>query len=402
MGLIQNVLAVIVVLGLLITFHEFGHYWVARRCGVRVLRFSVGFGKAIWSRTDRHGTEFVVAAIPLGGYVKMLDEREAPVPDDQLHETFNRKTVWQRIAIVAAGPLANFLLAIVAYWALFVAGTTTVAPVVGEVAPDSPAARSGLQSGQEIVSVQGNAVRSWDEINLRLIAHIGASGELTIDARDDAGSSAQEYRLPVENYLVRQDPPQPLATLGITPWQPRIPAVLGQVLDGQAAAEAGLQPGDEVLAVNGAPIGEWMDFVSVVRANPGETLELEVQRDGEPLTVTLTPGSRELETGGAIGYVGAGVEPVEWPEEFRREYPLRSRGRLGSGRQPHRRDDGADAGCDPQDAGRPDLADQSFRTHHHRSDGGGYGTHGAGDLRQLHGLSLHQSGGAESAADTGA
>ncbi|SEG32446.1 sigma E protease regulator RseP [Billgrantia desiderata] len=319
MGLIQNVLAVIVVLGLLITFHEFGHYWVARRCGVRVLRFSVGFGKALWSRTDRHGTEFVVAAIPLGGYVKMLDEREAPVPDDQLHETFNRKTVWQRIAIVAAGPLANFLLAIVAYWALFVAGTTTVAPVVGEVAPDSPAARSGLQSGQEIVSVQGNAVRSWDEINLRLIAHIGASGELTIDARDDAGSSAQEYRLPVENYLVRQDPPQPLATLGITPWQPRIPAVLGQVLDGQAAAEAGLQPGDELLAVNGAPIGEWMDFVSVVRANPGEALELEVQRDGEPLTVTLIPGSRELETGGAIGYVGAGVEPVEWPEEFRRE-----------------------------------------------------------------------------------
>jgi regulator of sigma E protease len=319
LGLIQNVLAVIVVLGLLITFHEFGHYWVARRCGVRVLRFSVGFGKALWSRTDRHGTEFVVAAIPLGGYVKMLDEREAPVPDDQLHETFNRKTVWQRIAIVAAGPLANFLLAIVAYWALFVAGTTTVAPVVGEVAPDSPAARSGLQSGQEIVSVQGNGVRSWDEINLRLIAHIGASGELTIDARDDAGSSAQEYRLPVENYLVRQDPPQPLATLGITPWQPRIPAVLGQVLDGQAAAEAGLQPGDELLSVNGAPIAEWMDFVSVVRANPGEALELEVQRDGEPVTLTLIPGSRELETGGTIGYVGAGVEPVEWPEEFRRE-----------------------------------------------------------------------------------
>lgn len=319
MGLIQNVLAVIVVLGLLITFHEFGHYWVARRCGVRVLRFSVGFGKPIWSRVDRHGTEFALAAIPLGGYVKMLDEREAPVPDEQLDEAFNRKTVWQRIAIVAAGPLANFLLAIVAYWALFVAGTTTVAPLVGDIAPDSPAANSGLQSGQEIVAVQGNAVRSWDEINLRLIGLIGASGELTLTARDDADSTSREFRLPVDNYLVRQDPPQPLATLGITPWQPRFPAVLGQVVDGEAAAEAGLESGDEIQAVNGVAIDEWMDFVSVVRASPGEALELIVARGNEQLELMLVPGSRELETGSAIGYVGAGVEPVEWPEEFRRE-----------------------------------------------------------------------------------
>ncbi|MGR4069920.1 sigma E protease regulator RseP [Halomonas sp. LR3S48] len=319
MGLIQNVLAVIVVLGLLITFHEFGHYWVARRCGVRVLRFSVGFGKPIWSRVDRHGTEFALAAIPLGGYVKMLDEREAPVPGDQLHEAFNRKSVWQRIAIVAAGPLANFLLAIVAYWALFVAGTTTVAPMVGEVTPDSPASRGGLQPGQEIVAVQGNEVRSWDEINLRLIADIGFSGELAIQARDDASTDPREYRLPVQDYLVRQDPPRPLPTLGITPWQPRFPAVLGQVVDGEPAAEAGLRAGDEVVAVNGNPIEEWMDFVSVVRASPGEPLELEVARGDEHLALTLTPGSRELETGVAIGYVGAGVEPVEWPEEFRRE-----------------------------------------------------------------------------------
>lgn len=319
MGLIQNVLAVIVVLGLLITFHEFGHYWVARRCGVKVLRFSVGFGKPIWSRVDRHGTEFAVAVIPLGGYVKMLDEREAPVPHDQLHEAFNRKSVWQRIAIVAAGPMANFLLAIVAYWALFVAGTATVAPVVGEVIPDSPASRSGLQPGQEIVAVQGSDVRSWDEINLRLIAQIGYSGDLAIRAREDASTDTQEYRLPVEDYLVRQDPPRPLATLGITPWQPRLPAELGQVVDGEAAAEAGLQPGDEILAVNGNPVEEWTDFVNTVRASPGEALELEVARGDERLTLTLVPGTRELETGATIGYVGAGVASVEWPEEFRRE-----------------------------------------------------------------------------------
>ncbi|MGB8712106.1 MAG: RIP metalloprotease RseP, partial [Onishia taeanensis] len=148
MSVIQDVLAVIVVLGLLVTFHEFGHFWVARRCGVKVLRFSVGFGKPLWSRFDRHGTEFAVAAIPLGGYVKMLDEREAPVDPDEAHLAFNRQGVWSRIAIVAAGPLANFLLAIVAYWLLFVIGITTVAPVVGDVAPDSAAARGGLSTGQ--------------------------------------------------------------------------------------------------------------------------------------------------------------------------------------------------------------------------------------------------------------
>jgi len=149
-GLIQNILAVIVVLGLLVTFHEFGHFWVARRCGVKVLRFSVGFGKPLWSRVDRQGTEYAIAAIPLGGYVKMLDEREAPVPEDQLDQAFNRKTVWQRIAIVAAGPIANFLLAIVAYWALFVAGTTVVSPMVGSIVPDSQPPRPGLPTAMRL------------------------------------------------------------------------------------------------------------------------------------------------------------------------------------------------------------------------------------------------------------
>jgi regulator of sigma E protease len=319
LGLIQNVLAVIVVLGLLITFHEFGHFWVARRCGVRVLRFSVGFGKPLWTRIDRHGTEFVLAAIPLGGYVKMLDEREAPVPADQLDRAFNRKTVWQRIAIVSAGPLANFLLAVVAYWALFVAGTTTVAPVIGAVEPDSPAERGGLEAGQEIVAVQGEAVRSWDDINLKLVAAIGASGELTVEARDDAREAASEHRLPIQDWLVRQDPPQPLPSLGVTPWQPEIPAVLGQVVEGEAAADSGLAAGDEVLAVDGTAVEDWMHFVDLVRASPGESLELEVARGEERLTMTLTPGETTLEEGVRVGYIGAGAEAVDWPEEYRRE-----------------------------------------------------------------------------------
>jgi regulator of sigma E protease len=319
LGLIQNVLAVIVVLGLLITFHEFGHFWVARRCGVKVVRFSVGFGKPLWSRVDRYGTEFVVAAIPLGGYVKMLDEREAPVPDDELDRAFNRKSVWQRIAIVSAGPLANFLLAIVAYWALFVVGTTTVAPVIGDVTSDSPAERGGLRPGQEITAVQGDPVRSWDEINLKLIAEIGESGEFTIAAREDAGDEPRRYRLPVEDWLVGQDPPQPLPSLGITPWRPAFPPVLGQVVEGEPAAEAGLRPGDEIESVDGTPVESWREFVDIVRASPGETLELEVLRDGERITLSTTPERNEVGEGVAIGYIGAGVVPVDWPEEYRRE-----------------------------------------------------------------------------------
>ncbi|WP_081136723.1 RIP metalloprotease RseP [Halomonas sp. BC2] len=319
MGLIQNILAVIVVLGLLVTFHEFGHFWVARRCGVKVLRFSVGFGKPLWSTVDRHGTEFAVAAIPLGGYVKMLDEREAPVPEEQLDQAFNRKTVWQRIAIVAAGPIANFLLAIVAYWALFVAGTTTVAPIVGPVTPNSPAAEAGLPQGSEITAIQGDAMRSWEEINLKLVSMIGFNGELAIEARPEGSSASRVYQLPISRYMVRQDPPQPLETLGFVPWRPDVPAVLGQVLEGQAAAEAGLQAGDRITTLNGEPVRDWMQFVEVIRDSAGQTLSVGYQRNGEAGTLTMTPGRNTLETGVEVGYIGAGAEPVNWPDELLRD-----------------------------------------------------------------------------------
>lgn len=319
MGLIQNILAVIVVLGLLVTFHEFGHFWVARRCGVKVLRFSVGFGKPLWSRVDRHGTEYAIAAIPLGGYVKMLDEREAPVQEEQLDQAFNRKSVWQRIAIVAAGPIANFLLAIVAYWALFVAGTTVVSPMVGSVAPDSPAAEAGLANGDEIVAIQGDEMRSWEDVNLKLVSIIGFSGELDIDARSEGANDPQRFGLSVTDYLVRQDPPQPLQTLGITPWQPEFPAVLGQVVSGEAAEQAGLEAGDRMMAINGEPVDDWMHFVNIVRSSPGETLQLTYERNGQQMSADLTPGRNRLETGGEIGYIGAGAEQVEWPAAFQRE-----------------------------------------------------------------------------------
>lgn len=318
MGVIQNILAVIVVLGVLITIHEYGHFWVARRCGIKVLRFSIGFGKPLWSWTDRHGTEYGLAAIPLGGYVKMLDEREGPVDPSERHLAFNTKSVWKRIAVVCAGPLANFLLAIFAYWALFVAGTTTVVPMIGGVTADSPAAQVGLSPKAEIVAINGQPTRSWDEINLRLIGAIG-DDRLSITTRAAGASVTREQALAVNHFLVDQDPPRPLATLGITAWRPQLPAVLGQVLDDGAAQAAGFKAGDRIVSIDGMLVVDWIDFVERVRGAPGETLSVLIAREGGEQTLSLTPASHSLDDGRTIGQVGAGVENISWPAEYQRE-----------------------------------------------------------------------------------
>ncbi|WP_456268157.1 sigma E protease regulator RseP [Kushneria sp. AK178] len=327
MGILQNIVAVIVVLGLLITIHEFGHFWVARRCGVRVLRFSVGFGKPLISRVDRHGTEFALAAIPLGGYVKMLDEREGPVAPDEQHLAFNRQHVLKRIAVVAAGPLANFILAVAAYWIMFMVGTTAIVPMVGEVSPDSPAARGGLQSGQEIVAVQGRQTPDWNGVNLALVAEIGTSGDLEISTRDDRGQ-LETHQVPVDRFMVRQDPPEPLRTLGFTPWRPDVAPVIGQVLDDSPAARGGLQAGDRIRAVDGQPVSQWETLVSRVQASAGTPLEMQVERDGRDISLTITPEARE-HNGNTTGFMGAGADSISWPPEYQRTLSWGPLGAMG-------------------------------------------------------------------------
>lgn len=316
MGLLQNIAAVIVVLGLLITIHEFGHFWVARRCGVRVLRFSVGFGKPLYKRYDRHGTEFVLAAVPLGGYVKMLDEREGEVDPAEQHRAFNRKSVYQRIAIVIAGPLANFILAVVAYWIMFMVGTTTLVPVVGDVAPGSPAERGGLTEGEEIVAIDGRETASWNDVNLALVAEIGASGTLAFTTRNAQGQ-VSHHALPVERFMVRQNPPAPLETLGFTPWRPAAEPIIGRVLDESPAARGGLEPGDRILAIDGEPVSQWESLVTRVRAAPETPLAFHIERDGRRETLEITP-SRSEQSESPTGYIGAAATPASWPEEYQR------------------------------------------------------------------------------------
>ncbi|MDY6890094.1 MAG: sigma E protease regulator RseP [Pseudomonadota bacterium] len=318
MGLLQTVLATLVTLGVLVTIHEWGHFWVARRCGVKVLRFSIGFGKPLWLRVGRDGTEYSIAAIPLGGYVRMLDEREGEVPAALRSQAFNNKPVLQRIAIVAAGPLVNLLFAALAYWFLFIYGVSALVPMVGDVRPDSPAARAGVEPGYELLAVDGNPVRSWNEVNLSLAARVGESGRIELLLGAPQQGYARSYSVPVERWAVELERESPVTALGLIPWQPEIPAVIGLLAEGGRAAAAGLQVGDRVLEVDGEAVADWIDFVHRVQAAPEQPLQLKLERGGRIVMLELVPQSRTLADGRVQGYIGAGVAPVEYPESMRR------------------------------------------------------------------------------------
>lgn len=318
MALLQTLLATLVALGVLVTIHEWGHFWVARRCGVKVLRFSVGFGRPIWMRTGRDGTEYAVAAIPLGGYVRMLDEREGDVPEALREQAFNNKSVYQRIAIVAAGPLVNLIFAVFAYACLFLSGINVVVPVIGQVVPGSPAAQALVPAGQEVLAVDGYQVQSWNEVNLRLASRVGESGDIELTVGEPSRGLARTYTLPISQWSVDLERQSPLMAVGIEPWQPEVPPVIGQVLPEGAAAAAGLQPGDRILAVNDKPVAEWMDLVAIIQSSPEQTLVLRLERAGREQMLPLIPARRELPDGAAQGYVGAGPEPFELPAEMQR------------------------------------------------------------------------------------
>ena len=333
MGFLQSIFGIILTLGLLVTVHEFGHFWVARRCGVKVLRFSVGFGKPICSRKDRHGTEFVIAAIPLGGYVKMLDEREGPVDDAEQNQAFNRKSVWQRIAVVAAGPAANFLFAVFAYWFMFLAGVTSVAPVVGKVDPNSLAGQAGLQERYEILAVDGVDTPSWQAVSMQLLNHVGDSDVIELRVTPFGEQNPKHLGIPIEKWLADTDTPDVLAGLGLTPFRPSIPPVLGKVVDDSPAALSGLLVGDLILAIDSVPVADWFDLVEVLHRRPGEKISLEIERNGQRFYQTVILKSVEQEDGRIVGQLGVHPEVTkfEWPEEMRRDTSYSFSGAFAAG-----------------------------------------------------------------------
>ena len=320
MDLINTVAITLATLAILVAVHEYGHFWVARRCGVKVLKFSIGFGKKLFSWHDKLGTEYVVAAIPLGGYVKMLDEREGDVPPEELDMAFNRKSVLQRIAVVVAGPLANFVLAILAFWFMFMAGERGYAPVIGEVTSGSIAEVAGLEAGQEIVSVDGKETLTWQALSFVLLERIGTSGSITIGVTYPGSDVIYESEGVLENWLSDEEEPDLYGGLGIAMYTPEVPPLVDMVVKGSPADNAGLQSGDKVIRADGIEMSLWMDWVDYVRARAGQSIELEFLRAGQYQKTTIVPQTITAEGGQSFGRVGLGVSLPEMPPELVREF----------------------------------------------------------------------------------
>lgn len=319
MSVFHMVLAAVIVLGPLIAIHEFGHFWVARRLGVKVLTFSIGFGPAFLKWKDRQGTQYQIAAIPLGGYVRFADEREGEVPPEDLPRAFNRQPVLGRMAIVAAGPLINLVFAVFLYWVIFLQGSETLRPVIGRVLPETPAAVAGIETGDEIVAIDGKPVQDWEGINYALIDRMGESGELTLTLRPEAGGEPRQLSLALDRFLSGREV-DPFREVGFMPWQPPLDPVVGDTLPEGAGARQGLKPGDRILAVDSVAVRTWQDFVEVVRVMPEQSIEVRLQRGEKSLNLRLTPAGEKDDQGIVRGRLGIGVkeQPVEFPAAYRR------------------------------------------------------------------------------------
>ncbi|MBY6186952.1 sigma E protease regulator RseP [Marinobacter hydrocarbonoclasticus] len=314
LAFVWNLGAFIVALGILVTVHEFGHFWVARRCGVKVERFSIGFGKAIWRRTGADGTEYVVAAIPLGGYVKMLDGRVDNLSPELESQAFDRKPVWQRIAVVAAGPAANFIFALFALYLMFLVGVPAVKPVLDQPAPQSIAAQAGLEPDSLITQVGNQSVLDWEAVNLALLGYIGTDSiPMTVEA---PGGGSQQVVLDTRSWQVNPETESILTSLGLVPWSPKATDTLAFVDESGAAYEAGIRQGDRLLSLAGQPYEQWQQLVDTVQANADKPVPFEVERDGERLAMTVIPKG-QLENGQLIGKIGVAPGREAWPEAYR-------------------------------------------------------------------------------------
>jgi len=311
-----NLGAFIVALSILVAIHEYGHFWVARRCGVKVHRFSIGFGKVLFKRTDKQGTEFAIAAIPLGGYVKMLDGRVETVPDDLQQFAFDKKTVWQRIAIVAAGPLANFALAIVAFFLMYMIGVNSAKPIIKGVVFESPMAVITTEQRFQVTAINQTQVGDWEALNLALVSLIGESGfDITIKSlTDEAIEPITTHRVSLTDWAFDPKKESIITSLGLMPYRPVVHLQVAEVSEGGSGLQAGLKSGDELIAVDGINLDNWAHFVEIIQSNANNSLALQVNREGSLLTLLLTPALNEKTDKGYIG-----VSPVvdAYPEEYR-------------------------------------------------------------------------------------
>ncbi|GFD88167.1 zinc metalloprotease [Tenacibaculum sp. KUL152] len=305
--------AFIIALGILVAVHEWGHFYVARKCGVQVERFSIGFGKPIWRKLSKSGTEYVIAMIPLGGYVRMLDGRIDDVPPHLADKAFNNKPVLQRMAVIAAGPGVNFIFAFFALWLMYLVGLQTVKPVVKSVEPDSIAAMAGMQNGDEIIKIGSRATPDWEAVNFELVSNIGdEKAQITVK---NAAGVEKELTFTLTSWNFDPDSESPLSSLGLTPFRPDPTLEVGFVGEGSAAQQAGLKIGDTLIAMNGNKLSSWNGLVDVVVDSPGERVALEIERDGQTQILHATIARRDTPQGQS-GYLGVSPTFEPWPEGY--------------------------------------------------------------------------------------
>ncbi|PMH41095.1 RIP metalloprotease RseP [Vibrio sp. 10N.286.49.B3] len=316
-GILWNFASFVIALGILVAVHEFGHFWVARRCGVRVEKFSIGFGKSIWSRIGKDGTEYSLSMIPLGGYVKMLDSRVEEVDETEHHLAFDKQALWKRTSIVAAGPIFNFLFAIFAYWLVFLIGIPAVKPVIGDVTPNSIMAQAGIEPGMELKSISGIKTADWESVNMGLISHIGDDKMvITVSAADEIGQEKTKV-LDIRDWRYNPETESAMTTLGFTPYRPEISMLLVNISEGSAGEKAGLKVGDTITAVNGVAVTKWQQVVEGIQASPETAMLIDVNRNGQTTQLTLVPDSRKVSSAKTIGFAGIAPQVAEWPESYR-------------------------------------------------------------------------------------
>jgi regulator of sigma E protease len=314
----------ILALFLLVTIHEFGHFLVARLFKVKVLRFSFGFGKILAHWHDKKGTEYAWSLIPLGGYVKMLDEAEGAVPANERHLAFNNQSVWVRIAIIVAGPLFNFIFAIIAFWLVLIIGIQSLAPIIGKVIPGSIAAFAGLEPKQEIVALNDKKIASWRDFQFAIMPLLGSNAAINLTVKSMENGQKKELILPLAQWKLDSKKPDPLGSLGIIPFIPAIPPVIGAVLDNSPAQGADLKKGDIIKEINGKPLDNWLILVDQVRQHPDEQITLGIDRQGQSKTLSVHIGSK-YNNGQNIGYLGLLSQKITWPSQLlrlQRERPL--------------------------------------------------------------------------------
>ncbi|AMN49928.1 RIP metalloprotease RseP [Psychrobacter sp. P2G3] len=315
MTFLLTLLAAIFVLGPLIALHEWGHYIVARLCGVKVLTYSIGFGPKLTGWTSKKsGIDYRISMLPLGGYVKMLDEREGEVAKDELHLAFNRQHPLKKIAIVAAGPIMNFIIAIALFWVLFMTPSEQLATKIGQVLPDTPAAMAQLPVGDKIIAVDGHEVQTWEGINYRLAGRMGETDNVSITLQLDEQSTdaAKTYQAPVTQFMQGDAKGKDaLTSFGMLPWQPQIAPIIGDLSADGAALRQGLAVGDRITAINDKEIKDWISATRIIRDNPEVLLSFTVIRDGKTVQLQIMPQGKKDNLGNAYGQIGAMVEQSE-------------------------------------------------------------------------------------------